>query len=90
MSEDEIVVRWGGEEFVFIVEKEDFDSAKQFAECIRQDIENYSFDIGKENINITMSFGVSTLDSAVTIEENVRHADERLYIAKNSGRNRVE
>ncbi|MDD6858932.1 MAG: GGDEF domain-containing protein, partial [Lachnospiraceae bacterium] len=89
VSEDNIVVRWGGEEFVFIVSGSNLEEVKQFADSIRKDIEKHEFNTGKEIINITMSFGVSRADKNVTIEENVHRADDRLYMAKDSGRNRV-
>ena len=41
------------------------------------------------DIKVTMSFGVTRLDPAKSVEDNIKDADEKLYKAKESGRNRV-
>ena len=42
-----------------------------------------------KKIRVTMSFGCNEIDSALSVEENIKVADERLYRAKETGRNRV-
>ena len=41
------------------------------------------------DIKVTMSFGVTSLDPVMSVEDNIKVADEKLYRAKESGRNRV-
>lgn len=89
VNADDEIVRWGGEEFIFILKDRDIDSAVKFAEQLRSRIESSDFLVEDKVLNITMSFGVSELDIENTLEQNVKIADERLYKAKREGRNRV-
>ncbi|MCR5671691.1 MAG: GGDEF domain-containing protein [Butyrivibrio sp.] len=78
--------RWGGEEFIYILPDTDLNTAKEHAENLRRQIENYKYvTVG----HITMSFGVTEIKPGDTMESFVKRADEALYEAKESGRNRV-
>ncbi|MBO4997928.1 MAG: sensor domain-containing diguanylate cyclase [Lachnospira sp.] len=88
MNGDE-VVRWGGEEFVMLLSKCSISEAVAFAENIRKQVEESTCEFGGQIIKITMSFGVAPLLIERSSDENIREADERLYQAKESGRNRV-
>jgi hemerythrin-like metal-binding protein len=81
------VARWGGEEFVVIAPMTGIDGAANLAEKIRALLE--STDLGPEG-PITASFGVAELQPQDTVEALLHRADEALYRAKTSGRNRVE
>ena len=84
--ENDMVGRYGGEEFCIVLPKIDIRKAADIANRIRQSIkENSSLEI-----QVTMSFGVSSIklngaDPSALLNE----ADKALYIAKESGRNRV-
>lgn len=82
----DIVSRWGGEEFLVLSLESDEKGAITLAEKIRSEIENYSF---AENIKITVSIGVCSAKNHETIDELLVSVDEKMYIAKQSGRNRV-
>lgn len=90
-KENEIAVRFGGEEFVLILPNYNKEQATKIAEKIRCDIEKTEILIDDDkHINVTMSLGVSTYpDDVNSMEELIKSADDALYIAKNSGRNRV-
>lgn len=90
-KENEIAVRFGGEEFILILPNYTKEQATKLAEKIRCDIEKIEIPIdGDKHINVTMSLGVSTYPEDVnSMEELIKSADDALYIAKNSGRNRV-
>lgn len=49
----------------------------------------YAIEFEEHHIAVTMSFGVYQLDGDQTMDQNVKQADERLYQAKTTGRNRV-
>ncbi|MDO5154667.1 MAG: sensor domain-containing diguanylate cyclase [Eubacteriales bacterium] len=83
------VVRWGGEEFVFLLNGIDVQQAVTFAENIRKQMEQTSVQYDNQVIQITMSFGVAPLLGQRTSDENVKQADDNLYQAKQNGRNRV-
>ncbi len=86
----ESVYRWGGEEFIIFLEDADLDGARLIAEKIRRAAEASVCNFDGRAIKVTMSFGCVEIDSARSIDENIKIADERLYRAKEGGRNRVE
>ncbi|SHO80857.1 hypothetical protein MNB_SV-15-507 [hydrothermal vent metagenome] len=79
--------RWGGEEFVLILEHTNIKYAQIIANKLRNIIKTHNF---KNNISITCSFGVAELKPDDTHESIIRRADQALYRAKENGRNRVE
>ncbi|NPA11093.1 MAG: diguanylate cyclase [Epsilonproteobacteria bacterium] len=81
---DDIVCRWGGEEFVIILKNAKLNDAQKVAEKIRQAIQNHTF----EGINVTVSIGVEEFKG--NFDKTFKEADIKLYRAKNNGRNRVE
>jgi diguanylate cyclase (GGDEF)-like protein len=81
------VGRWGGEEFVVLCPETNMNGASSLANKIRQRLDSSLFnDYG----NQTASFGVACYQQGDTLDSIIGHADEALYIAKNTGRNRVE
>jgi len=85
----DIVGRWGGEEFIVILPFTTKEEAINLAENLRLSVLNHKFSL-KTNNPITISLGVGELSNNRTIENTLCKADEALYLAKNSGRNRVE
>lgn len=81
--------RWGGEEFILILTNSTIDDAKIIAERIRSTVMASVCNFDGDALKVTMSFGVSEISAALSIEDNVKIADDRLYRAKESGRNRV-
>lgn len=81
--------RWGGEEFILILTNSTLDDAKIIAERIRSTVMASVCNFGSDSLKITMSFGVSEISAALSIEDNVKIADDRLYRAKETGRNKV-
>jgi len=79
--------RWGGEEFVILMSETNAKEAKEMCEKLRVGIENLKID---DLPNITVSFGVAQMLENDTQEDFFKRADEALYAAKKSGRNRVE
>ena len=92
----DVLGRYGGEEFSALLVNATQDKAMEIAERIRNAIEVHRFpwDDG-EPLKATISIGVSSLepgpssDNASQAENLVDRADQALYVAKNSGRNRV-
>ncbi len=84
--------RIGGEEFLIILPETDIEGAVLVAENLRQSVEASPFRLtGGDEITITASFGVSgsMVTSETSIEEMTKLADDAMYSAKNSGRNKV-
>lgn len=85
----DIAVRWGGEEFLFVLKGCDLEHAQRIAEHVRREIEHTPFKVGKHTIAVTISIGISQYDGAESYEATLNRADIGLYAAKNGGRNRV-
>jgi len=86
------VARWGGEEFVVLLADADFNEASGIAERLRKETENVKIPLADgQSTRITISVGVYTLVPTpdCSIDDFMHQADEALYTAKKSGRNRV-
>ena len=78
--------RWGGEEFLIICPETDRQGAQTLAEEIRKNIQAVSF---LSDTTITISGGVAEYELKEDSEKLVKRADDNLYKAKHSGRNRI-
>lgn len=87
--DEDILARFGGEEFIILLPQTNLDGAYQFAERLREQIECLSLRVSEGEISVTASFGVATLSEYGDIEQQINHADSALYRAKKQGRNRV-
>jgi diguanylate cyclase (GGDEF)-like protein len=88
----EIVARYGGEEFVTLLYGATREEAARFADAVRQKVQGFEFAGGKEQPGgrVTLSAGVATFPwDAQSHEALIKAADDNLYRAKQSGRNRV-
>jgi two-component system cell cycle response regulator len=92
VRDNDIVCRYGGEEFAIILPAVEKDGALILAERLRGRVEKEKF-AGEEvqpKGKLTISVGLATMpQDAANKEELIRHADSALYAGKNSGRNRV-
>jgi len=89
LRDSDIIFRYGGEEFVILLSDTDANGAALLAERIRSSIEHHTIAYGMETIKITASLGISTLRKDDSLESFIKRADEAMYKAKDSGRNRV-
>jgi diguanylate cyclase (GGDEF)-like protein len=87
---EDIMARYGGEEFAIILPEIDNFNSVQFAEKIRRLIEKAAFKFEETEIPVTISIGVVTYHQEMSDAiEFIKLADEKLYLAKAQGRNRV-
>jgi len=82
----DLVCRWGGEEYLAYLPGADLRIALQLAERLRTQVEHTELVHG---VTVTISAGIALLQQDDTLEDVIRRADEQLYQAKRSGRNRV-
>lgn len=82
----DVLVRWGGEEFLIMAPGLSAEEAFQFAEKIRLVAENQCF---LDARTLTLSIGVAELDRDEELDHWIKRADKALYKAKESGRNKV-
>jgi diguanylate cyclase (GGDEF)-like protein len=90
MRDTDFLARYGGEEFCCLLPEADFEVACSLAERLRQAIEQTEVTFDGQTLNITVSFGVAYMyDKVEHAEALLQMADDALYAAKKSGRNRV-
>lgn len=82
----DMVVRWGGEEFMILVRQTNLAQAEVLAEKLRQVIEAYAF---SSELKVTASFGVTGFFPGESENKLLKRVDDALYRAKGEGRNRV-
>lgn len=86
----DMLFRYGGEEFVILVSNTEWFGALMLAERVRTAVEAMACTCNDVHLNMTVSLGVSTLESEDDPTTLFRRADEALYEAKVEGRNRVQ
>jgi diguanylate cyclase (GGDEF)-like protein len=83
------VCRWGGEEFCFFMPGLNLDQAGALMNDLCFAVEKMKLKYEEHDFSITITIGVEEFDFASPLEELLNTADEKLYMGKNAGRNRV-
>ena len=91
IRKEELFARYGGEEFLAVLPETNREGGISAAERIRSLVEKHSFQYEGKKFSVTISVGVASTDGDVNLTPNelIRQADERMFQAKNQGRNRV-
>lgn len=91
LRREDVVARFGGEEFVIMLPESTLLAAYHVAERVRQDIENMEISYLGNTLSITVSIGVRFIDSSRLENPKtiIDQADNALYTSKSEGRNRV-
>lgn len=85
----DLVSRWGGEEFLVLLPESDEEGALLVAERLRRHIEQLSFPATPSLHGVTITFGGTTARPGQSLEALIQEADEKLYEGKRAGRNCV-
>ncbi len=85
----DIPIRYGGEEFVVLLNNCSLENAFLVADKIREKISQEVIKIGPINLNVTVSGGVSFKGVETSIENAIKEADQAMYQSKNNGKNRI-
>ena len=88
IRKNDIIARWGGDEFVLLFQECDAATAVRLMDRIRQRVES-SIDTGEGELRKSISVGVAEFESGDSCESLLARADNQLYEAKRQGRNRV-
>jgi diguanylate cyclase (GGDEF)-like protein len=89
LRKSDYVFRIGGEEFLILLPNTELKDVVEIVERIRKDLEENPLYFDGKEIKITASFGLAEVDKEKYINEIIKKADEKLYKAKESGRNKV-
>lgn len=85
----DLVARWGGEEFLVMLPETNHQQAVDVAEKLRDKVSSHNFNVKHFHKQITVSIGITELNKYQTITNAIAKADQYLYQAKQSGRNKV-
>ena len=87
IRENDLFARWGGEEFLLLLEDTSIDNAMTRVEQLRHMVDAHTFkDVG----HITVSFGLAKNEKGDDMHSLLYRADQALYEAKNAGKNRLQ
>ncbi len=92
LRQEDALIRYGGEEFLAILQHTSREGARTFSERLRAEVASRIFNEDQHPLHITLSAGVASHPDDgkfATPEDMITLADKRLYVAKNTGRNRV-
>ncbi|MBB6340788.1 diguanylate cyclase [Pseudomonas fluvialis] len=89
LRKTDFIARFGGEEFVVLLPATPLEGAEQLLETLRAAIEACPFHFKGERLVITLSGGLTGFTSGDSLEQAFERADQALYQAKGSGRNRI-
>ncbi|MFC5301407.1 sensor domain-containing diguanylate cyclase [Azospira restricta] len=86
---EDIVARWGGEEFLVLLPETPLDAAVALAERLRAGIADARIAMGGQDVRLTASLGVAASGDKESLDRLITEADHFLYQSKHSGRNQV-
>ena len=92
IRQNDVIIRWGGEEFLLLMPNISRDAAAEILERIRCNIESFEFKDNNVRIPVTASFGFTPFplqrnSALLDWEQTIELADLCLYMAKDGGRN---
>ncbi|MCP4218422.1 MAG: diguanylate cyclase [bacterium] len=89
VRKQDVVARWGGEEFIFLLPDSPLNGGRVAAEVIRREIAAKDYSFNRYTLSISMTFGVSEFNGESDMDACIKQADDALYLGKNNGKNRV-
>lgn len=89
IRKQDVLGRWGGEEFIMMLPRTELDGAKIICERIREKIMSTPYKNNKRKIEVTMTFGIALYDKEMNIDDCIKQADHALYYGKRNGKNCV-
>ena len=89
LRQQDVVARWGGEEFLIMLPETELEGGVQAIEKLRETLANTTYEYETHTFSVTMTFGVTVYDGSCNVDTCIKRADEVLYAGKRGGRNRV-
>lgn len=89
LPQDSFISRWGGEEFLLIFPHSNGDEANITLDSLRHKIKAVVFDSGSDSFSVSLTYGLVEYDFRSDLTTILKEADEKLYLGKESGRDRI-
>ncbi len=89
VGKENLVIRWGGEEFILYFPDSTLETVHPIMETLRKQVEETVIETAKHRIQVTITIGVAMGRAGRNYQKVIRIADEKLYRGKTQGRNRV-
>ena len=84
-----LVSRWGGEEFLIVFVDLNGDDAYIKLSHLRETVKDIRLSHINDEVKVTMTYGLTEYDTSKSFEENIKEADEKLYMGKQDGRDKI-
>jgi len=89
IRQEDVAARWGGEEFLILATACPLEKGVVLAEKLRSVVGGKPIRVGEDALHVTMTFGVAAYTPGKTFDDLLKDVDQRLYVGKRGGRNRV-
>lgn len=87
IKENDLLARWGGEEFIFYISNSDAATTHKLIERMRIEIENSNWTFLSKTLSVTCTFGICEYLDSMSLDECIKAADESMYLGKRKSRN---
>lgn len=87
LRQEDVLSRWGGEEFMICLPGQTIEKAYTVAERLRNEVANYTFVSDDINFHCSITGGVLQYDREISAEKNITKTDKALYLGKTTGKN---
>ncbi len=88
LRQNDVVARWGGEEFIILLPDTDLESATEIMERLRQAVASHKFEWQGKTLQITITAGLGNCKGE-NLDASLQPVDQALFLGKETGRNRV-
>lgn len=89
VRQQDLLARWGGEEFIMMIVETKIEQGQQIAEKIRLAIYQNTVEYEGQDIRVSVTVGVSQIHPAEKLDDCINRADKNLYLGKKDGRNKI-
>ncbi|KTD56882.1 regulatory protein (GGDEF domain) [Legionella sainthelensi] len=89
LRNQDIIGRYGGEEFVLILPGANLENSQKICNNLRIQFADHTFTINDQQVHVTISMGISSLTHSHDFNDIVNYADQALYKAKQNGKNQI-
>ncbi len=83
------VSRWGGEEFLIVVPGKNGDEVMEILFIVQSEMRKMCVMAGDQKIRVTLTYGLTEYNTSLTMDQNIKEADDKLYMGKEQGRDTI-